>query len=1508
MIGRRHGLRRARSRVGSRLAQLEPLESRQLLATFTVTNAAGAGIGSLRDAIVQANATVGRDRIVFDIPGTGAQTIALGTALPSIIDPVEIDGTAQRGYAGRPLVVLDGTALATNAVGLRVLSASTIKGLAITNFAGASGVGIQVQASGTVIQQSYIGVGAGGSVAGPNGTGILIDGAAGTVIGGDGLGNVISGNALGISVTSSGSSGTTIQGNFIGTDATGQAAVGNTGAGIRISFAGGAQIGGVNPGERNVISGNGTGIDIFQSATPNTIQGNYVGTNVAGTAALGNAGDGISLFTNRDVVGGIAPGAGNLVSGNRGNGIRLFASDRTIIQGNRVGTTADGTSALGNQGAGLSLQASNFVQVGGPVAGAGNTVAFNGRTFFEDGGINIFSGTNITIRGNRIYENVGRGIKLFTVGGQPPVNDPGDADTGPNNLQNFPDLRSAATGGGRTRVRGALVSAPNTTFTLEFFTSANADPSGFGEGQTPIGTLTVTTDSTGRAPLDLSLPAPAALGTYITATATDPAGNTSEFSQAVPVNPGSVVDLAVTNVELGNADPATVGQPLTYVVTALNNGPGAANNVQVENTLPAGFTVQSVTVSGGNTYTQSGNVITANIARLASGETATLSITVIPTAVGQFTSTATISSPDDIDSDPSNNTAAQGTTVNLPIDLEVDVQAELAPGQTTTLVTAPITYLVSVINAAGDVPNIGTASNVTLTIDLPAGVTILGATTGQGGVTQNGNTLTATFATLPVGSPAAVRVVVQPTQDGPTSVTATAAATETDLDPTDNAATLELTVLPASDLSLALAADPVEVIKGALVTFTLTALNNGPSDAPGVSIANLLPAGLEFVDATTTQGTVSADGTAVDLGTLPSGGAATVAIRARAVGTGAATFVATLASTIADPDPANNVASVATTLDPADLQVAVTATPADPASGQPLTYVITVTNVGPATAQNVIVTDTLSPQVTFQSADLDGQPLTPTANLLTGTIAALASGATATLVVVVVPNGPGVISNLATARADQADPDPSNNAAGVTSAVDAADIAVQISGPQGTITLGTPQTYRVTVRNGGPLAATNLTIEAGIPAGAEFLSAAPGANVSSVARVGDSVAALVGRLAAGGVATFTFVLRPTATGTLTVPAGYNPAATGQVDPNPDNNAASVSNPVVNLPGVVQFAQSSYTTDDNAGTLLVTVARTGGTRGVLTATYKTVAGTAQANVNFKPVSGTLTFLDGEFQKTIAVPILSDNKVTGTKTFSLALAGAALGPQRTVAVQMLETDVDVTGPKVASIQLLGGSQVTGYVLTFDEPLAAAAAQSTANYGALVGGNAGSPIAARSAVYNDASRTVTVTLAAPLPSGPFNRIIVNGTAPRGLTDRFGNLLDGNSDGRPGGNFEVSYARGTNLTYLDSNGDSVNLRLSGPGTIEILRAANGDAQLVRLPGGNSSSILSGSVRRGRNGDGMTNLGQVQNLGVFQGGVRSRLTSPPFYAENTPALLPSSAARAFAAARVGLRRALRLK
>jgi len=142
----------------------------------------------------------------------------------------------------------------------------------------------------------------------------------------------------------------------------------------------------------------------------------------------------------------------------------------------------------------------------------------------------FFEAGTMTIRGNSIVGHGGLGIDLSQAGVTP--NDPGDGDAGPNGLQNFPVITSAVRSGSTLTITGTLNSAPSSTYTVEFFVTAAAHPTGYGEGETGLGTLTVATDAAGNASIAVVLPVTVQAGRVITATATDTGGNTSEFSAA----------------------------------------------------------------------------------------------------------------------------------------------------------------------------------------------------------------------------------------------------------------------------------------------------------------------------------------------------------------------------------------------------------------------------------------------------------------------------------------------------------------------------------------------------------------------------------------------------------------------------------------------------------------------------------------------------------------------------------------------------------------------------------------------------------------------------------------------------------------------------------------------------------------------------------------------------------------------------------------------------------------
>jgi hypothetical protein len=387
-------------------------------------------------------------------------------------------------------------------------------------------------ATGNVIQGNFIGTDATGTQAlGNLRSGVDIWNASGNTVGGTtvGAGNVISSNydhGIMISASTSTASGNVVQGNLIGTDATGTAALGNL-DGVRISGnANGNMVGCTNPGGRNVISGNNQfGISISY-ASGNTVQGNYIGTDISGTVALGVQGVGVSLWSaSSNTIGGAENSAGNLVSGNDGYGFYLGSgADSNHVVGNIIGSDCSGAGNLANLLDGIHIENSNQNVIGGITANAGNTIAFSG-----DDGIWVQSGSGNALLGNSIFLNDSLGIDLGGSGVTP--NDPADPDTGANYLQNFPVLTLATCSGTNTNIEGTLNSTPTMAFRLEFFSNSVADPSGYGEGETYLGSTTVVTDGAGDASFDVTLPVPVPGGYRVTATATDPNNNTSEFSE-----------------------------------------------------------------------------------------------------------------------------------------------------------------------------------------------------------------------------------------------------------------------------------------------------------------------------------------------------------------------------------------------------------------------------------------------------------------------------------------------------------------------------------------------------------------------------------------------------------------------------------------------------------------------------------------------------------------------------------------------------------------------------------------------------------------------------------------------------------------------------------------------------------------------------------------------------------------------------------------------------------------
>ena len=211
---------------------------------------------------------------------------------------------------------------------------------------------------------------------------------------------------------------------------------------------------------------------------------------------------------------------------------RIRSIDDNVITNNGVGLRLAGGSeadvarnVLTGNGVAVQIEDTSQADI------VGNTMSGNGSALLLAG-----SGAGANIRANSIFANGGLGIDLGNNGVTP--NDPGDGDTGPNGLQNFPVLTSASSNGGVTTVLGSLDSTPNSVFSLEFFASQECDASGFGEGETFLGSIPMAAGGSGTVAFTVNLPATVPQGQLVTATARGPSGGTSEFSRCVPVGAG----------------------------------------------------------------------------------------------------------------------------------------------------------------------------------------------------------------------------------------------------------------------------------------------------------------------------------------------------------------------------------------------------------------------------------------------------------------------------------------------------------------------------------------------------------------------------------------------------------------------------------------------------------------------------------------------------------------------------------------------------------------------------------------------------------------------------------------------------------------------------------------------------------------------------------------------------------------------------------------------------------
>jgi uncharacterized repeat protein (TIGR01451 family) len=601
------------------------------------------------------------------------------------------------------------------------------------------------------------------------------------------------------------------------------------------------------------------------------------------------------------------------------------------------------------------------------------------------------------------------------------------------------------------------------------------------------GTMTFVSVSQTGTPLTCTTPAVGAGGTISCSSVSYPAGGSTtitltgnipgntasgtEFTNTVTAttktedlteeNNVSTVTTIVSAVDLTISKNApflvNAGTVLTYGIIVANQGPDSATLVQWTDVLPAGTTFDSLTQNNGPTAScqtppvdATGTVSCSLV--LGSGQSAEFMLAVRIGDAGEYiTNTATVTSGNEYDTDSSNNSASAQTTINPVSDLGVTKS-----GPATVVAGTDLTYTITATNAGPS-----TAFNVSLADTLPAGTTFVSVTQTGGPVFNcvdpgvgNSGVVTCTRNPFAPDASATFSLVVRV----PSSALAGAVLTNgvtfdswvEDPNTSNDSDSEQTTVVAQADLGV-VKTGPGGVLSGSTITYTITATNAGPSDAASVTLADVVPANTTFTSFTQNSGPVFAcvppavGGTGPITCTLASFAAGSTATFTLVVQTAAGiadgtiiTNTATIDTTSTDPNPANDASTTNTTVAAeADLNLVKTGSSAF-RPGTQTSYTLTLTNNGPAAAQNVVLTDTLPAQTTFVSFSQDSGPVfnctTPAVGAtgtVTCTLASMPSGTTATftLLVAISPNAENPIVNTASATSANPDPTPGNNAA-----------------------------------------------------------------------------------------------------------------------------------------------------------------------------------------------------------------------------------------------------------------------------------------------------------------------------------------------------------------------------------------------------------------------------------------------------------------------------------------------
>lgn len=655
--------------------------------------------------------------------------------------------------------------------------------------------------------------------------------------------------------------------------------------------------------------------------------------------------------------------------------------------------------------------------------------------------------------------------------------------------------------------------------------------------------------------------APSATGSVentatVSTTTIDPAGGN---------NSDSVLSTVATSANLGvtKSGPATAlpGQDISYQVTVTNAGPSDAANVTLTDTVPANTTFVSATQNSGPVFSCT-SAISCTIASFASGATATFTfvMNVSPSATGSVENTASISSTT---TDPAGENNSS-TVVSGIFAADLDV---FKSGPDTVVAGSDVTYYVTVTNNGPS-----TATNVSLSDPIPAGMTFVSATQNNGPAFTCNSAITCTIAALESGASAMFTFVmnVSPSATAPVSNTATVTASTADQVPGNNSYTVPSSVAHSADLGVT-KTGPATVAAGENVTYNLTFTNSGPSDAANAVLTDTVPPNMTYVSATQTSGpTFTCTPTVTcSIASFARGASATFTFvfAVNPAATGQVVNTALTSSGAGDPVFQNNDATVITAIVPsADLNVTKIG-PSVVNAGSNATYTVTVVNDGPSVATNIVLTDTIPANSTFVSATQNSGPFfacfaSPPSGPIVCNAPTLPVGqpATFTFVVNVNSGATGALVNTVSVSSATADPNMGNNSAMTTGGIDAGptDLSITKTANGNRFQAGGTVTYTIVVRNNGPAVAFGTTVTDILPAGSSLQSST--ATQGSCSGT-TTVTCSVGTLNPASSATITLM--------VTVPLSQgqvsNTATVSAVnaETSPANNASTAALIVIN---------------------------------------------------------------------------------------------------------------------------------------------------------------------------------------------------------------------------------------------------------------------------------------------------------------------------------------------------------